>query len=187
VLVNPLQLAVVAARVASGRNIQPQLVRRRGVPAPAPLDMPAEHFDIVRAGMWEVVNGNGTAGRSKLPLEGIEMGGKTGTAQVRRITDGQRGQSGAWKYRDHGLFICFAPTASPRYAASVVIEHGMGGSRAAAPVAKDVLTWLYDKPKAIEALAALQEQWGGDIAARMAAEARQWDAARGAGGASGAR
>jgi len=166
VLVNPLQLAVAAARIASGRNVVPRILGKNH-PMAEPLPMPKEHFDIVRAGMWEVVNGNGTAGRSRLPLEGIEMGGKTGTAQVRRITGGQRGQSGEWKYRDHGLFLCFAPTANPRYACGVVIEHGMGGSRAAAPVAKDVLTYLFDKPKAMEALLELEKGWGGTIAERM--------------------
>jgi penicillin-binding protein 2 len=156
------------------------------------LPFPKEHFDAVRGGMWEVVNGAGTAGRSRLELPGIEMGGKTGTAQVRRITGGQRGQSGAWKYRDHGLFVCFAPTANPRYACSVVIEHGMGGARAAAPVAKDVLTYLFDKPKALAALATFEEQWGGTLAERMERRAQSWLAAakaskeRGPGGSAGA-
>jgi penicillin-binding protein 2 len=104
------------------------------------------------------------------------MGGKTGTAQVRRITGGQRGQSGEWKYRDHGLFVFFAPTSNPRYAGAVVIDHGMGGSRAAAPVAKDVLTYLFDKPKAMEALFELEKGWGGTIADRMKREAEQWAA-----------
>ncbi|HEX8527913.1 penicillin-binding protein 2, partial [Allosphingosinicella sp.] len=176
VIVNPLQLAVMAGRIASGRDIQPNLIRRKGAAAPA-LPFPKEHFDTVRAGMWEVVNGAGTAGRSKLEVPGVEMGGKTGTAQVRRITGGQRGQSGAWKYRDHGLFVCFAPTANPRYACSVVIEHGMGGSRAAAPVAKDVLTYLFDKPRAMEALAKFEEQWGGTLAERMERRAQSWLAA----------
>lgn len=178
-LVNPLQLAVMAARIASGRNVQPTLIRGRERSAP-PLDMPPEHFEAVRHGMWEVVNGAGTAGRSRLPLDGIQMGGKTGTAQVRRIAAGQRGQGGDWKYRDHGLFVCFAPTDNPRYAASVVIEHGMGGSRAAAPVAKDVLTYLFDKPKAMEALTALEEGWGGNITERMKRDERRWLAAQAA-------
>ncbi len=178
-IVNPLQLAVMAARIASGRDVPPLLVGRGHRPAP-PLPMPAEHFEIVRKGMWEVVNGNGTAGASRLPLEGVEMGGKTGTAQVRRISGSQRGQSGAWKYRDHGLFVCFAPTVSPRYAASVVIEHGLGGSRAAAPVAKDVLTYLFDRDKAMAALGALEQAWGGTLAERMDRRARQWLAAGGA-------
>ena len=166
-LLNPLQLAVMAARIASGRNVEPQLLGTHRKPAPL-LDIPAEHFEIVRGGMWEVVNGDGTAGRSKLQLPGIEMGGKTGTAQVRRITGSQRGQSGDWKYRDHGLFVCFAPTANPRYAASVVIDHGLGGARAAAPVAKDVLTYLFDPAQAMQSLAALEATWGGTLAERMA-------------------
>jgi penicillin-binding protein 2 len=116
-----------------------------------------------------VVNGAGTAVRSRLPLEGIAMAGKTGTAQVRRISGSQRGQSGDWKYRDHGLFICYAPVDQPRYAAGIVIDHGMGGARAAAPVAKDFLTYLYDPAKAMETLAALEAGWGGDINTRMAA------------------
>ena len=179
VIVNPLQLAVMVGRIASGLDIQPRLVRSNARP-PAPLPFAKEHFEAVRGGMWEVVNGAGTAGRSRLEIEGVEMGGKTGTAQVRRITGSQRGQSGEWKYRDHGLFVCFAPTAAPRYACSVVIEHGMGGARAAAPVAKDVLTYLFDKPKALEALAKFEEQWGGTLAERMEARARRWLAAQGA-------
>lgn len=175
-LTNPLQLAVMAARIASGRNVDPRLVRQ--APPGDPLNMPPEHFEIVRQAMREVVNGDGTAGRSRLPLEGIEMGGKTGTAQVRRITAGQRGQSGEWKYRDHGLFVCFAPVVNPRFACSVVIDHGMGGSRAAAPVARDVLTWLFDKEKAMQALLPMEEAWGGDIAQRMDRDAKRWLASK---------
>jgi penicillin-binding protein 2 len=178
VLTSPLQLAVMAARIASGRNLQPRLIMSGHAPDPL-LDVPAEHFAVVREGMDLVVNGAGTAVRSRLPLDGITMGGKTGTAQVRRIAGGQRGQSGAWKYRDHGLFVCFAPVAAPRYAAAVVIEHGMGGARAAAPVAKDVLTYLYDPQKAMDALLALEAGWGGDIKTRMAAQSAAWMAANG--------
>ena len=164
-LLNPLQLAVMAARIASGRNVQPHLLGVHKQPAPM-LDLSPEHLEIVRGGMWEVVNGDGTAGASRLPLQGIEMSGKTGTAQVRRITGGQRGQSGEWKYRDHGLFVFYAPSDKPRYAGAVVIEHGMGGARAAAPVAKDVLTFLFDRQVAMKNLAALEEQWGGSLAER---------------------
>lgn len=164
-LLNPLQLGVMAARIASGRDVQPNLLGVQTKPAPM-LGIPHEHLEVVRGGMWEVVNGDGTAGASRLPLEGIEMSGKTGTAQVRRISAGQRGQGGDWKYRDHGLFVFFAPSDKPRYAGAVVIEHGMGGSRAAAPVAKDVLTYLFDPAVAVKNLAALEEQWGGTLAER---------------------
>ena len=169
-IVNPLQLATMAGRIALGRDIQPRLVGVGKKAAPL-LDIPMEHLDAVRGGMWEVVNGDGTAGASRLPLEGIAMSGKTGTAQVRRITGGQRGQGGDWRYRDHGLFVFFAPSDRPRYAGAVVIEHGMGGARAAAPVAKDVLTFLYDRRKAMESLHALEQQWGGSLAERTARRA----------------
>ncbi|HZG46020.1 MAG TPA: penicillin-binding protein 2 [Allosphingosinicella sp.] len=177
VIVNPLQLAMSAARIASGRDLQPRLIASKDPPGP-PLPYGPEAFEAVRKGMWEVVNGAGTAGRSKLPFPDIAMGGKTGTAQVRRITGSQRGQSGAWKYRDHGLFIFFAPTDNPIYAGAVVIEHGMGGARAAAPVAKDVITYLFNKDLAMEALLPLEQQWGGTIAERMARRAEAFAAAR---------
>ena len=174
-IINPLQLAVMGARIASGRNIQPTLLGVHTTPAPL-LGIPQEHLDTVRGGMWEVVNGDGTAGASRLLLPGIEMGGKTGTAQVRKIAGSQRGQSGEWKYRDHGLFVCFAPTDNPRYAASVVIEHGLGGARAAAPVAKDVLTYLFDRDQAMARLAELETIWGGTLAERTARRQSAFDA-----------
>jgi penicillin-binding protein 2 len=167
-IVNPLQLAVMAARIAGGRDVQPQLVGVHKTPAPL-IGLDPKHLEIVRGGMWEVVNGDGTAGASRLPLEGIQMSGKTGTAQVRRLSaSATRGQGGDWKYRDHGLFVFFAPSDRPRYAGAVVIEHGLGGARAAAPVAKDVLTFLFDRQKALQSLAALEEQWGGTLAERTA-------------------
>jgi penicillin-binding protein 2 len=169
-ILNPLQLAVMSARIASGRDVQPRLLGVHRQPAPM-IGLDPEHLESVRGGMWEVVNGDGTAGASRLPLDGIEMSGKTGTAQVRRITGGQRGQSGDWKYRDHGLFVFYAPSDKPRYAGAVVIEHGMGGARAAAPVAKDVMTFLFDRAVAMKNLAALEEQWGGSLAERNARRA----------------
>ena len=169
IIASPFQLAVMAARISSGLHVQPEILLKKRV-APKPLSFPTEHLDVVRDGMNLVVNGAGTAVRSKLQLENITMAGKTGTAQVRRIAGAQRGQSGAWKYRDHGLFVCFAPVAAPRYAASVVIEHGMGGARAAAPIAKDVLTFLYDRAQAMASLEALEAGWGGNIEQRMAAK-----------------
>ncbi len=175
-LLNPLQLAVMAARIASGRDVQPQLLGVHDTPAPM-LGLPPEHLEIVRGGMWQVVNGDGTAGASRLPLKGIEMSGKTGTAQVRRIAGGQRGQGGDWKYRDHGLYVFFAPSDKPRYAGAVVIEHGMGGARAGAPVAKDVLTFLFDRQLAMKNLTALEEQWGGTLAERNERRAAAFKAA----------
>jgi penicillin-binding protein 2 len=174
-ILNPLQLAVMASRIASGRDVQPNLIGVRKDPAPL-LGLPPEHLDTVRGGMWEVVNGDGTAGASRLQVPGVMMCGKTGTAQVRKIVGSQRGQSGDWKYRDHGLFVFFAPYENPRYAGSVVIEHGLGGARAAAPVAKDVLTYLFDPERAWASLNALEQQWGGTLLERTARRQANFEA-----------
>ena len=105
-----------------------------------------EHLDILRNAMDEVVNGDrGTARKSALRLSEFTMGGKTGTSQVRRISQAERdagirsGEDIAWRLRDHALFVGFAPVENPRYAVSVVVEHAEGGSRAAAPIARDLL------------------------------------------------
>lgn len=82
------------------------------------------------------------------------MAGKTGTVQVRRISKLEREQGVRkneelpWKYRDHALFVGFAPVENPRYAISVVVEHGGGGSSTAAPIAKDVLVEAYNRGSA---------------------------------------
>lgn len=172
VLANPLQLAVMASRIASGRRLYPRLVNRAF--SNEPLAFSAEALATAREGMNLVVNGpGGTAGRSRLPLDGITMAGKTGTAQVRGLGTGN-GKGGTWKYRDHGLFIGFAPVDNPRYATAVVIEHGMGGSRAAAPVAKDFMTFLFDREKAMEALEGFEAGWGGPIKDRMDRDYAAW-------------
>lgn len=167
VSVSPLQLAVMSARIASGRMLQPQLLLGEAAHNAPPLPFPAEHLAVARQGMDMVVNGAGTATRSRLEIPNVALAGKTGTAQVRGLNRGN-GKGGAWRSRDHGLFVCFAPVDNPRYAASVVIEHGVGGARAAAPVAKDVFTFLYDREKALAALTELEAGWGGTPSERLA-------------------
>jgi len=105
------------------------------------------------------------------------MAGKTGTAQVRKISGAQRGQSGEWKYKDHGLFVFFAPADAPKYAGAVVIEHGMGGARAAAPVAKSLMTYMFNPEQAMAELTALETNWGGNVNSRMARKAAAWKSA----------
>ena len=93
-----------------------------------------------------LVNPRGTAYKSRIRTPSMAMGGKTGTAQVRRISVAER-KTGvlknsqlAWRERDHALFVGYAPVQTPRYAVSILVEHGGGGSSKAAPIAKDVLT-----------------------------------------------
>jgi penicillin-binding protein 2 len=175
VLINPMQLAVMPARLASGKLIQPRLLM--GAPRkPIPdLSVDPEHLKIIREGMTAVVNGAGTAVASKLPLDGVQMAGKTGTAQVYKLVS--RGHQSNWNLRDHALFIAFAPADKPRYAIGCIIEHGGFGASAAAPIVRDTMTYLFDKQKAFAALAPLEEQWGGTLAERNARQLAEFKAA----------
>jgi penicillin-binding protein 2 len=175
VLVNPLQLAVMPARLASGNLLQPRLLMGASRKPIQPLGVDAEHLEIVRKAMAAVVNESGTAVASKLPLDGIQMAGKTGTAQVFRL--GERGHQSNWALRDHALFIAFAPADKPRYAIGCIIEHGGFGASTAAPIVRDSMTYLFDQQKALDTLAPLEKQWGGTLAERNARELAAFKAA----------
>jgi penicillin-binding protein 2 len=178
-IANPLQLAVMTARLASGNAVMPRLVAAADGSAPpafASLGIPEDHLAIVRQGMFDVVNaGIGTARGARSPIGGVHFAGKTGTAQVRRITAAERrtgvkrNEALPWKQRDHALFVAFAPTEAPRYAVSVIIEHGIAGGRYAAPIARDVLTFLYDPARALTALGPIEAA----LAEKRAAQARE--------------
>ncbi|MEZ5744410.1 MAG: penicillin-binding protein 2 [Sphingomonadaceae bacterium] len=164
-LVTPLQQAVMAARIGSGLKIMPRLIHDGKKPKFESLGIPQDHLDYVHQAMSDVVNGPGTAGRARLPVKDVKLAGKTGTAQVVSLSVSS-GKSGPWKYRDHGHFICFAPFDKPRYACAVTIEHG-GGSSAAYPIARDVMTFLFDPQKALETLHGMEAGWGGTPQQRL--------------------
>lgn len=172
-LVNPLQQAVMASRIASGNAVMPRLLFDNRPPPVKSLGISQEHLDLVHSAMSEVVNGRGTAGRARLPIPDVLMAGKTGTAQVVGLNIGN-GKGGQWKHRDHGHFIAFAPADKPRYACAVVAEHG-GGSGAAYPIARDVMTFLFDPAKAMEVLTGMETGWGGTPQQRMAAKFRSYE------------
>src|SRR5215470_12020574 len=147
----PLQLAVMAARLASGRAVVPRFRRAAIVGADATqelpaLDIPERHLEVVREGMRRVSNDpGGTAYRARIADPGMEMAAKTGTAQVRHISMSEhlagvrKNTDLPWQQRDHALFVCFASVGAPRYALSVVVEHGGGGSAVAGPIAHDIM------------------------------------------------
>jgi penicillin-binding protein 2 len=178
VLVSPLQLAVMTSRIASGRDLLPSLMFGQPKPPGPPLPFTPEQLAVTRDGMFRVVNGSGTGAGSRLPVPGVTMSGKTGTAQVRKLLS--RGGGGDWKGRDHSWFICYAPSEAPRYAMAVVVEHGGFGASAAAPIAKDVMTCLFDPAKAWSALLEMENTWGGTPAERMAAKYQAYAAQYGA-------
>ena len=150
----PLQLATMTARmVNTGKAVKPWLVQSKGgeILKPEWPDLVASpsHLALVRMGMDKVVNtARGTAYSSRFqsidPLIPEMMGGKTGTSQVKRITmeeraAGVKNENLPWKFRHHALFVGYAPLDKPRFATCVVVEHGVGGGKAAAPKARDIL------------------------------------------------
>ncbi len=161
---SPIQLAIMTARLASGRAIVPRLIQRiNGVPTPLEkaesLGIPDADFDLVREGMFRVSNETrGTAYATRIAEETMAMAGKTGTSQVRQISVEERAagviknEDLPWDHRDHALFVGYAPYDNPRFAISVVVEHGGSGSAAAAPIARDImLRALYETQPPISA------------------------------------
>ncbi|MEA1937795.1 MAG: penicillin-binding protein 2 [Pseudomonadota bacterium] len=147
----PLQMAVMTARIVNGGfAVSPYLTAAVGGElverAPAPrMDIDRVHLDLVKKGMIRTVSyPRGTAWSARINVPKMEMGGKTGTSQVRRITQAQRdagikNEDLPWRFRHHALFVGFAPVAAPRYACAVVVEHGGSGGSTAAPIARDIL------------------------------------------------
>ena len=182
-LINPLQMAVMASRLATGRMLMPNLRYGAKRPEARPIGALEEHLVVIRNAMSAVVNGGGTGGAARMNVPGVLIAGKTGTAQVRRITmaeraGGVRGNAGLpFKLRDHALFQGFAPFDNPRYAVGCIIEHGGHTNRNedAPMIASDTLSFLFDPKKAMEKLETLEKGWGGPPAERMA---RQMDAFR---------
>lgn len=156
VTTTPIQLATLAARIASGRAVSPRIAHMVGGtaqprPLPDPLPFSADAFARVRDGMNAVCNEGGTAAAWRITEPGLEMAGKTGTAQVRVITKQERASgvrsngSLPWNLRDHALFIGFAPVAAPRYALSIIMEHGATGAHPHVQMARDILRFAQQR------------------------------------------
>ncbi len=178
IITNPLQLAVMTARLASGREVMPRLIADGKAPEFPSLGIPESHLAIVRQGMIDVVNaGFGTARAARSPIADLMFAGKTGTAQVRRISAAERkrgvirNEALPWKQRDHALFVAFAPADAPRYACSVILEHGIAGGKYAAPIARDVLSFLFEPERALAVLPPIEAEAARARAAREASEA----------------
>jgi penicillin-binding protein 2 len=148
VSVNALQQCVMVSRLANGsRALLPRLVHSiGGVVQPSGAQAPTlpfarEHIDFVRAAMASVVASGTAAETAQLGLGPVMMAGKTGTAQVHSYAGGTgaHGAQGAWAQRDHAWFVAFAPYDDPRYACSVLVEHGGWGASAAAPKAREIM------------------------------------------------
>lgn len=171
-LVTPLQLAVAYGALATGQTMRPHLLKRielrdgSVVQTTEPevlslVPVSPENFEIVRRGLWGVVNeGGGTGGRARVP--GVNVAGKTGTAQVvhlDRYKDVPEDRI-PLRYRDHAWFASWAPAEAPEIVVAVLAEHGGHGGSAAAPIAQKVLAKYFEKqrravpPSATAAIAA---------------------------------
>jgi penicillin-binding protein 2 len=151
VLASPLQLAIMTARIATNKVVKPRLVRAVDgveveVDSGQDLGVSAASLRAITEGMFAVSNERqGTGYGTRVADKTMRMAGKTGTSQVRNITAAERragvfrNEDLPWDRRDHALFIAFAPYDNPKYAISVVVEHGGGGSVAAAPIARDIM------------------------------------------------
>jgi penicillin-binding protein 2 len=144
--ITALQLAVYTARLANGlQAVTPHLIKKIGQQDKEvsfkPLGLPPEHIEIIRSGMASVSNdSDGTAFRnSQLNLGDIKMAGKTGTAQVHSYDNTTTRKSNIWAKKDHGLYVCYAPSDTPKYALAVIVEHGVGGAAFAAPKAREIM------------------------------------------------
>lgn len=149
--VTPLQLAIYAARISTGRNIKPRLIIENNqyersfelIPNISPYNL-----NVVKSGMEAVVNEfGGTAIRSKIQDPNFAFAGKTGSAQVKGIEKGLYGKrSKALEMKEtHSIFIGYAPYYNPKFAVGVVVENGGAGSVSAAPVASQILLYAQQK------------------------------------------
>ena len=142
----PLQLAVMTARLATGRAVQPALVRPPvgiAIPEAPSLGLRPEWVEAIRRAMFAVVNEEGgTGGLARFEEGTARLSGKTGTSQVTRASSERSQSELKWEERDHALFVAFAPSAKPRYAIAAVIEHAGSGGQTAAPLVRDVMADL---------------------------------------------
>jgi len=157
VVVTPIQLCTMAARIASGKALSPRVTKVVGTrmqprPLPAALPFSPKAFEMVRSGLFAVCNEpGGTAFAWRITQAGYEMSGKTGTAQVRVITKEEhqagvrKNESLPWNLRDHAHFFAYAPSAAPRYAIYIMLEHGAVGAHPHVQMARDILLFAQQR------------------------------------------
>lgn len=157
VLATPLQMALVTSRIANGGiPIKPYLVRNHNIfkqfddLKDKPLVKEA-HLRLIKEGMYRVMNEpGGTAYGKRIDVKGFELAGKTGTSQVISKREKEMTKAEAEASANHAIFVGYAPANDPKYAISIVVEHGKSGSMAAAPIAKDVMMELQGLNKNIK-------------------------------------
>lgn len=154
-LSTPIQMLVLVAAVANGgTQYEPQIVKHIGTAdgvtvkdvqpkVKKKLNIGSKTLEIVKKGLWQVVNGNRGTARG-IQLKGIPISGKTGTAQLvarkeSEEEDAREEEELHPRHRPHAWFVAYAPSEDPRIAVAVIVEHGEHGSTAAAPIAKEII------------------------------------------------
>ncbi len=154
VLVTPLQLAVMTARIVTGKRVQPTLIYTEKPVELESLGIAEEHIKVIREGMRKVTNeAGGTAFAHNMSYKDFIVGGKTGTAQVAAL----KFKHAAHKFMHHGLFTSFGPVDDPQYVVSVIVAHGEAGAKTAAPIAKQIYLKLLGQPTALDPKDAQEE------------------------------
>jgi len=181
-LVNPTQMAVMAARLATGLDLNPHFLADGKRHEGQPLGISLDHLTVIRNAMKDVVNGAGTGRAARLAVPNVMLAGKTGTAQVVGLSSSGRGNaSRLFRFRDHALFQGFAPYDNPRYAIGTIIEHGghLDRNQDSPMISGDCITYLYDPAKAMEKLEALEKTWGGTPQQRLERQLNAFRIAKG--------
>lgn len=143
VLTTPLQLAVMTARLATGRAVQPTLVRTPDTSEPPELRIRPEWLSAVQRAMYAVVyEEGGTGAAARIDDPAMRLAGKSGTSQVSRASTQRSHGDLAWEERDHALFVGFAPSNAPRYAVAAIVEHAGSGGQVSGPLVRDVMLEL---------------------------------------------
>ena len=147
VLTSPLQLTVMTSRIATGNMVLPSILKVDKKNEFKKLNEYSREIKIIQKAMFKVVNSKkGTAKKSK--SDKFLFSGKTGTSQVKKITlaeresDDFRNTEIEWKNRDHALFVGYMPSNNPKYAVTIIIEHGGSGASTAAPIGRDIFDFI---------------------------------------------
>jgi penicillin-binding protein 2 len=152
VLVTPMQVARFMSAVANGGVLwKPRLVQRIERPEQGVVFRDPGHVNghvelspvvwaLIRDGLWAVVNDWGTGGAAKIP--GLDVAGKTGTAQIIANSKSERGE-------DHAWFAAFAPAKDPQAVVVVLVERGGHGGEAAAPIARKIFNAIFNEKVAM--------------------------------------
>ena len=147
----PIQLCKMITQFANGGfEVNPRFIHSDSVNLENKIINNENDLKFLLNSLYEATNEPGGTSYGSRISGKLKFAGKTGTAQVKRITELERdrdlkNKDLPWKYRDHSLFVGYGPTIKPKYAITVIVDHGGSGSAVAAPIARDVMKKIFEK------------------------------------------